>query len=614
MSILDPKPLTRTAADDIYVDKTTAATTYAGVGSGNIQATARKLSDAYGDVTFQFLGDSTIAQWYPGLLDRIKTLYPHRSIRTYTWDDVAKAYGAPVTYFTGTGTTWVNVYDGSKGGTIWEFAYLNANAKFGAIQPDCTVIGYGLNQGNTATATARLVYRQEWQRLAAVVKAQAPNADLLLVSQNPRIDAGYELDLATNRAQAVRSVAAEMGAAYGPVTEAYLTNGPATYLNADGIHPNTAGKNLYGSTLAPLFKVQPNMQPSARTVSPLLTTGTEVGTNGDFAEFPGELTGWTRVNCDIAKDTTTYESTNGYAVKITANAAAQSRIEQTIPVNRVKGRWLTVAARMWIPAGQSNVTGRTEISTTGGTAPVGIQSPGTQNTIRDCWIWEYVSAYIPADSATVKIKVVAGATTEATAQVIVDRVFVGTGNQPHDVAVRPTPIAALSPGLRKFRPARWYTTDPHTVGTATVTAGWAFCHPFYVPVSQAFTAIAAEITTAAVGATLQVGVYSADTYDQPSALMFTAGTIDASTTGVKELAITQTLTPGWYWIGTLALGANIGVRSLAGPSHPQILTAQNTLSAAPNAYLATAQTDLPATWTATAAAAGPPKVALKTAA
>lgn len=60
--------------------------------------------------------------------------------------------------------------------------------------------------------------------------------------------------------------------------------------------------------------------------------------------------------------------------------------------------------------------------------------------------------------------------------------------------------------------------------------------------------------------------------------------------------------------------ANIGVRAMAGPSHPQVLAAQSTLSAANNAYLATGLSALPANWTSAAAAVGPPKVALKTSA
>lgn len=617
MSFLDAPGITRAgldaAATALQQDpdsefRAAQNATYAGVGSGNIQATARKLTDAYEDVTIQMLGDSTIAQWLPSLLDQIKTMHPHRSIRTYTWDDTAKAYGAAVTYFTGSGATWLNVYDGSKGGTIWEFAYLNADKKFASRQPDCTIIGYGLNQGNTASATARLVYRQEWQRLASVVKASAPNTDLLLVSQNPRIDAGYQQDLATVRAQAVRSVAAEMGAAYGPVTEAYLATGSvATHLEADGVHPNTAGKLLYGSTLIPMFKVNPNMQPSARVVSPLLTTGSEIGVNGDFASFPGALTGWTLMNCAVSKDTTNYESVNGYAVKITANAAAQSRIEQLLPVNRVKGRWVTVAARMWIPAGMSNVTGRTEISTTGGAATVFQQSPGTQATIRDCWIWEYTTAFIPADAATVKVKVIAGATNDATAQVTVDRVFIGLGNQPHDVVSRtalPATTTAPADGLTtgQMVPSR-ELMNTNTVSHSSGTLALAYFTADKTETINTLTAYTGTVAAAATPTLCRMGIYEIDASGNGTLVASTPNdtTLFAATNIVyaKALSAPFTKTAGQRYATAILVTSGVTMPNFHGPlavaTGPSSTVAQ--LGPATIGRI-TAQTDLPASFTA----------------
>lgn len=586
-------------------------------GGSNTQATARKMADQYGDVTLCFLGDSTVAIWLPSFLSRLAALYPHRSIRTYKWNDTTRTYAAPVTAATGTGTTWINVYDGSKGGTVWEFALIAPDPHWAVLQPDAFVISYGLNQGNTSLPAVRVAYGVQWQRLAAEVKALCPSTDLLLVSQNPRIDAGYQADLATVRAQLVRTVAAEMGAAYGPVTEAYLaSDSVAALLNADGIHPNTAGSALYADTLIPMLRVQDNVQPGTRVPSPLLVPGISLATNGDFSRFDGTttgLTGWTAVNAILSKDTAHFESAKGYSVRIQPASAAQSRIEQMIPVSEVAGKVITVAARMRIPAGQGIVTGRVTIITTGGATPLGVQSQGTGVGLRDVFFWEYLTVRIPVDAATVKVQIISGATTEATADVSVDRVSAVLGGVPRDV-VPPVPApTALYPGLRRFKSARYYAPDPHTVGAATITAGWAFVTPIFVPALQQFVSMAAEVTTPAAGATLRLGIYGSDAFDQPSGLLLDAGAIDASTAGVKELAISQTLAPGWYWLATLVLGANIAVRSLSGPSHPLVVNTLPTLVNLNNAYLATGQAALPATWVANAAAVGPPKVLLKTA-
>jgi hypothetical protein len=46
-----------------------------------------------------------------------------------------------------------------------------------------------------------------------------------------------------------------------------------------------------------------------------------------------------------------------------------------------------------------------------------------------------------------------------------------------------------------------------------------------------------------------MGIYNADANYQPTTLLLDAGTVSAATTGLKEITISQSLSPGVYWIG-----------------------------------------------------------------
>lgn len=72
--------------------------------------------------------------------------------------------------------------------------------------------------------------------------------------------------------------------------------------------------------------------------------------------------------------------------------------------------------------------------------------------------------------------------------------------------------------------------------------------PFLVPDNATYTKIAVECTSGQ-GATREgrLGIYN-DTDGAPSSRVLDAGTVDLSTTGLKEITISQALTAGWYWL------------------------------------------------------------------
>ena len=70
--------------------------------------------------------------------------------------------------------------------------------------------------------------------------------------------------------------------------------------------------------------------------------------------------------------------------------------------------------------------------------------------------------------------------------------------------------------------------------------------PIFISESFTIDRIAVEVTTSAASATVRLGLYSS-VDSVPSALIADFGTVDASTTGVKELTISQALTKGLIW-------------------------------------------------------------------
>jgi len=70
--------------------------------------------------------------------------------------------------------------------------------------------------------------------------------------------------------------------------------------------------------------------------------------------------------------------------------------------------------------------------------------------------------------------------------------------------------------------------------------------PIFISDSFTIDRIAVEVTTAAATATVRLGLYSS-VDNVPSALIADFGTVDASTTGVKEKTISQAVTKGLVW-------------------------------------------------------------------
>jgi hypothetical protein len=102
--------------------------------------------------------------------------------------------------------------------------------------------------------------------------------------------------------------------------------------------------------------------------------------------------------------------------------------------------------------------------------------------------------------------------------------------------------------------------------SAALPADTCAASPFAVPRPTELDQMYLDVTAAAAGSTIRLGIYADDGTGRPGALVLDAGTIDSATIGTKALAISVTLPPGLYWLTAAARGGSPVIRTLNGQS------------------------------------------------
>lgn len=96
-----------------------------------------------------------------------------------------------------------------------------------------------------------------------------------------------------------------------------------------------------------------------------------------------------------------------------------------------------------------------------------------------------------------------------------------------------------------------------TSATAAVTNGRMLVGAVLVVQSCTIDRISFEVVTTpgGAGSVTRAGIYNSDANGLPSSLLLDAGTADTTTTGIKEITVSQALTPGLYWVTAVNQGA-----------------------------------------------------------
>lgn len=166
-----------------------------------------------------------------------------------------------------------------------------------------------------------------------------------------------------------------------------------------------------------------------------------------------------------------------------------------------------------------------------------------------------------------------------------------------------------------YRPGyySWGTFAPAFAAT-TLTVNVLYARPFIVPVRRSFDRLGCNVSTAATaGGLLRMGLY-APGQGVPGALLVDAGTVDSTTTGAKELTISQTLNPGLYYVAIVAqtVGCVIGGLSQStGNPWGNSLTPPTGVNISTHSFTLAAGAVLPTTYTPTGYSSLVPGVCLR---
>lgn len=116
-------------------------------------------------------------------------------------------------------------------------------------------------------------------------------------------------------------------------------------------------------------------------------------------------------------------------------------------------------------------------------------------------------------------------------------------------------IHNLASGQAGFVPAQDFSTGryymtPYSSQTTTSTtlsgAGVLTVTPFFCAKPTTFTRIGINVATGGASALIRLGIYKMASNGLPGALVLDAGTVDASTSGEKEITISQELYGNYY--------------------------------------------------------------------
>jgi hypothetical protein len=163
---------------------------------------------------------------------------------------------------------------------------------------------------------------------------------------------------------------------------------------------------------------------------------------------------------------------------------------------------------------------------------------------------------IPLSTVTTKGDLIA-----ATASKVVSRLGVGSDTQVLTAdSTQATGVkwaaAGGGGGIAWFgisKASGYYSTGPFALGSPnTMSQDTMWLTPIYAPVAVPLASIGLQVTTAVASTTIRLGIYADNGSGMPGALILDAGTIDSSTTGFKEITISQAVGPGLLWLAGVA--------------------------------------------------------------
>lgn len=267
---------------------------------GSASGMLKKLEANQADVVWSFLSDSTygIAQSNSPavrLVNIIRARYPAYRVVLKEWNTGTVGYNADVVLQAGTGGSpkTLTVYLGAVPGQTVQYALTNFAAMY-PVAADLCIINFGYNQSESVTPNPPS--QPGWiallMRLKNRIIAAGPRTPIMITAQPPKKTAGIVTNADRDRhallSLATIGFAAREGLGLIDAYTAFVqtTNYETLLISGDGIHPTTAGYDLWLAVMLAQFPLKaigtPDIQRQSqdRIILPAAMFGTVQGTVG----------------------------------------------------------------------------------------------------------------------------------------------------------------------------------------------------------------------------------------------------------------------------------------------------------------------------------------------
>lgn len=393
----------------------------------------RKAETNEADVHIGVEADSTSnesSEWVYLLAGWLADKYPTHTAIYHSWNATTAEWNAPESLSTGTGEFTMHLWNMSVSGKHWH--YFQQHEAMKALPLDLLLVSLGHNDGSPL-GRRQLYWGKQLNHLEDVLAFW--HCPIILVSQNPQRDH----DRQQHRAQWNAELAAMRGFGHIDVCSAFLAvaGWQTLLLSGDGIHPSTAGQQVWSDTVKAAFdNFDPNDQPGTQPPSSFFAYSPNLLTNGFFDDLTSGIPqGWTAFN--VAGAQVSGEHGN-QALELTSvlnssGQPAQGYLHQTIPgtaLGPYRGQTVYLAARTRKQTGASQNAGRVGINTGGSDGY--LERTTTSDIGGDVWHWIGFPYDVPSTASNLQVRLYADTSASAGTKAVYDRVGLFHDVYPHD--------------------------------------------------------------------------------------------------------------------------------------------------------------------------------------
>jgi hypothetical protein len=387
-----------------------------------------KLQDNNADATVLVISDSTgdaVTEWPYLMAVALADLYPAFTVLFRYWDNVGDLdYEAATTIQTGTGDKTLTVYCAAKSGSKPDYFMGARFSKAIATIPQCDLVIFNHGHNIAEDITERLYPINQMLEAIFTVVSYHEGCGVIVSSQNPKRDSDFGQIIYEGLVTVAGICNADLTDSYKIFVELGKPSGYYT----DNTHPNATGNS---EILLPSIMRMFSSTKHLAAINPLSEKATNYLLNGDFASFSSSVpASWGQTNATCSKNATQFESVNGYSVKLVQTGAGAGSIYQSVAVGhlpKLKNRWVTLVARVYVATGEVETAGRIIIGSNG----IGANYPLTIDG-QGGFVWKTLSIKVPDTATYLKATIYASSNSDV-GEASFDRVGIIAGRLIRDI-------------------------------------------------------------------------------------------------------------------------------------------------------------------------------------